>query len=99
MNKLVSISVKGTKTVAKSYRDAVVADVKVKGLVVGETALTLTPNGTYAVTLSVCPVTKEVTYLVFGKPVVTANDPFAKKVAKVTPVADEAAPTVPAVSL
>ena len=98
MNKLVSVSTKGNKTVVKSFRDSVVADVKVKGLVVGSTALTLTPNGTYAVTLDTCPVTGEVTYLVFGKPVVTANDPFAVKV-KAVPAVDADATPAPVVSL
>ena len=46
MAKLVSVSAKGTRTVAKDFRTAVVADVNAKGLAVGETVLEATPNGT-----------------------------------------------------
>jgi len=70
----------------------VVADVKAKAVTVGSTELTLTPNGTYAVTLGVCPVTNLPTYLVLGKPVVTANDPFAVKVKAVVAVDADATP-------
>ena len=98
MNKLVSVSAKGAKTVTKGFRDTVVADVKAKGLAVGDTVLTATPNGTFAVQVGTCPATDLPVYLVFAKAVVTANDPFALKV-KTAPVVDADATPAFTVSL
>jgi len=99
MAKLVSVSDKGTVTVLKAVRDGFLATVKDAGIVVGDTALIETPNGEFAVELATSENGERV-FLKFGKPVITANDPFVEKVAKAKATKDtKDAPAIPALTL
>jgi hypothetical protein len=98
MAKLVSVSAKGAVTVLKAVRDGFVADVKNAGLMVGETALVETPNGEFALELATSDGGERV-FVKFGKPVITANDPFVAKVAKEKVAKDTPAVDLPALTL